>query len=154
MGISRGKGGAAQVRSVESHNEDNGSSVVEVAVLGVGLIVSLTLTILMMGEAQRVALAVSAAARDAARSASVAPSTAAANAAALVSAREALASYGLDPSRATVVLEGRLERGSSLEVSIAYPIQIRFAGVFEASSPLRIASRSRFEVGPHSPVPR
>ncbi|MER3396200.1 MAG: hypothetical protein C4318_04230 [Acidimicrobiia bacterium] len=137
-----------------NHCSEQGSALVEVILVGMALALSLAFSIAALSEAQRVALAVSAASRDAARSASVARFEAAARESAVASASGVLRTYGLDPSRAHISLEGRLARGSSVEVAVTYPLQISLGGALHASLPITVSSKSRFEIGPHSPVPK
>ncbi len=133
---------------------DDGTSLIEVMVIGVGILLPLILSIAAMGAVQRAALGVSAATRDAARSASVASSRSQAADAALRTAAATLAAYGLDAGSASVRIEGEFERGKQIGVSVGYPVVVSLAGVFEFSLPLRITSTSRFSIGLHYPMRR
>ncbi len=134
------------------HVKEAGSSLVETLVLGVGLLVPLSISIASMASAQRTALAVAASAREAARAASVASDSQQAWAVATRVAAETLAASGLDPSVATVALEGDFRRGGHVGVSVSYPMKISFAGIFDAAIPVRLASKSRFGIGIHRPL--
>jgi Flp pilus assembly protein TadG len=140
--------------SGSSYNDDTGSSLIEVFLLGLGLLIPLALSISTMGNAQRGALAVSAATREAARSASAARTPSEAKDKAIQAASETLLAYGLDPSMASVQIDGELRRGEKIGVSVTYPLSISLAGIFETTTSVRLTSRSQFSVGVHFPTRR
>ncbi len=129
-----------------------GSSLVETLVLGLGLLVPLSISIASMANAQRTALAVAVSAREAARAASVASDSQQAWAVATRVVSETLVASGLEPSVATVTLEGDFRRGGHVGVSVSYPVRISFAGIFDAAIPVRLVSKSRFGIGIHRPL--
>lgn len=134
--------------------DEAGSSLIEVLLLGVGLLLPLSLSISAMGNAQRAALAVSAATRDAARAASTSRTPSEARDRALQAAFATLEAYGLSPSAASVRVDGELRRGGRIGLSVTYPVTVEFAGIFQVVTPLQIGSKIEFSVGVHYPARR
>lgn len=105
---------------------DEGSSLVEVVLVGFLLMVPVIWLLGVLADAHRGALAATAAAREAGTDAARATSLGEADAAIDNAVARAFRDHGLDPADADVswAPAPRLERGGALEVEVAYEVRV------------------------------
>jgi hypothetical protein len=103
-----------------------GFALVETMMLGLLLLIPLIWVLTVLADGHRTALAASAAAREAGFGAARSARPASAQRAIDRAVAEAFANHGLDASdaRVRVTGSGGLERGSPIEVEIAYPVTV------------------------------
>lgn len=112
-------------RRVPFSPEDRGTAVVEVLVLGVGLLVPLVYAAISIAQVQAAAYAATSAAREAARAYSLAATTAEGDRSARAASALLLSDAGIAPVAPVVRCTGGcLQPGSRVDVSVAVPVTL------------------------------